>query len=238
MSIKISSALEQNIANDILYGLLGPLGTLTRQIESALSVEDKLTIAQNFIVMHLPRDRNNVVDMRDERVQAQFDLAMETMARNTVQKALDTIKHFEDLNYAMEFAYYSHEAKRTKSLQEYAKIGIGKISTVVKKTINRSPILKEGVTQVYQGLSKLGVVSEMKEDSEQNDFELIEGEDDWNEVETRESYSKQVSTLFDRWKANPSLLLQTEPTKSNNDYLRNTILPRGFQMPEVMILSS
>ena len=199
MSLKTYGTLETNLANEILYGFPGPLWGLKTEIALASTPEKKLLVIKKLIEKHLPKDGQKTgLDLQDEKILELFDKAMTNLARNAAQNVLEKGRFPENL---------------VRSLK--------KLSKTLNSLCSRN---SETWTDYAKRVGRaVGVISEESSTEKEEDIVLIEEPDDWHEVETEISYDKRVSSILKNWKGNPSILLETQPTKENISYLRDQL---------------
>lgn len=228
MSIKAPSALEQNLVTHLMYGFLGPLSGLRLDLYLAKTQEEQLPIVKRFIEKHLPKQGpSRAIDLQDERISELFEEAMQNMVRDTIRSVFEQKKQLQSLIDCLTHLSHLTNNLRPKTWKDYAHKGMEKVGKVVSKTLNRSPLLKGGIDAAHYGLTQIGVLAKKVPVEKEVGIVLIEEEDDWQEVETDDSYEQRVSAILKSWQKNPVLLLEREPVKKDLDYLRNEVLPKA-----------
>lgn len=206
--------LERRLGLGVLNGFMAPLNTLQFELVTAEGQDGMLTAVKKFMETHLSeKNQVVVVNLQDERIQELFDEAVRKMALgviNELQKSqkraeqiIDFRKHVEAFHkFAMRAA---SEAPKPATWTERAQHGLQQVGSTVRKMLPGAPSAT----------------------AEEEPFEMVDKPplEDYVDRAIQASTDPKVVAIVAKWKKNPSLLLEIEPTKELLRFLRNDLLP-------------
>lgn len=210
----VHSSLETHLATQLLYGFTGPLNMLNLELCVAKTKEEKIRVITKLMEKHLSKDgKPAVVTLQDEKIQDLFDTAMKNMAADTVQNSLQISETVQSTLQSL--ASLANTLQRMKS------------KTWTEKTVDT----------VHYGLTKVGITSAkppkdpnevdvvLIEDCAEDETSATEESESWYEIEKTDNYNERVFAILRKWKEQPSLLLEIEPTKELMGTLKSALSP-------------